>query len=169
MYANYSRRMVFLAHPRTASRATRDLLIEQFGFHREAQHHQHLERHPGCGWTVFTTIRNHYDAWASWYYKSGNGARMSAALVAKMIEEKSRYWPDPDRLWSLHSGVADVILRYETLEADLSEVLGDPVELPRVGGQNRNGREYREIITPSAHAYIGTRYAEEIHEYGYGW
>lgn len=169
MYVNYSRRMIYLAHPRTASRATRDALIERFGFRRQGQHHSTLGEHPD-GWTVFTTIRNHYDAWASWYCKNArNGERMDAAFVEGFVGRKDRYFPVEGRMWGLHAGVADVLLRYESLEADLSALLGADVTLGRVGGEDRNGRDYREIIEPSAHAYIGYRYEAEIEEYGYGW
>lgn len=168
MYVHYDRQMIYLAHPRTASRATRHMLYG-LGFQHRGNHHAPLEDHPGTGWTVFSAVRNHYDAWASWWCKSGGGNPLTPAWIESLVEGRRQYWPDPDLMWGLHSGVCDVLLRFETLEADLSDLLGEPINLPKVGGERRDGRAYRDVIPAPAHAYIGTRYAPEIAELGYSW
>lgn len=160
--------MIYLAHPRTASRATRTAL-RGIGFLSSGNHHAPLDEHPGPDWTVFTAVRNHYDAWASWWCKTGGEWPFTPDWIEMKLDSQDRYFPDPSRMWGLHSGVANVILRYETLEADLEAVLGGPLALPRVGGEKRNGEHYRDLIPAAAHAYIGTRWAEEMEEFGYGW
>ena len=83
-----------------------------------------------------------------------------AGLITDWVKENALFW--------LHLADADQIMRYESLDADLSAVLGEPVKVPEHNvTPGRNGRHYSEFYSPEAIKYIGERFAEEIDELGY--
>lgn len=186
MYVHEAKRLVYLAHPKTASRAVRDAL-KQHGFvrsiylpnsrphkcgtERGPNHHKGLREHPGPEWTVFAAVRNHFDAWVSWYaYTGRDGERFDPGFVERIMERNSTYFPEPDKMWALHTRFADRVLRYETQAADLSNLLGEQVVLPLEGvSEKRERRPYQEFYTPEMRAYVLDRFGDEIAAYGYKW
>lgn len=186
MYLHEAAGLMFLASPRTASRATARAL-RSVGFHDlsdrilgtpSAIHHmstavvsQHLDL--GDDWTIFYTVRNHWDAIASWMFardRSPTVPFMASEIEAVAAENAT--WIGERTLWHLHGGPGRIVLRYESLAADLSAVLAahaiDAPDLPPVGvSEERRGRPARELFTDGARDYVGARFAQEIARYGY--
>jgi len=182
MYYHPEARLVYLAHPRTASNATAHVL-EGIGFRRRlpANHHARLSSPSAqkvvtdrLEWCVFTTVRNHWDATASWMFVKPYPAKPPWSLDdVQTFCSKSKWIRDGNRFW-FHAPDADVILRYETLQEDFDALLSahglEPQVLELVNvGKDRSGRDYRELFLDEAAAYIGEYFAEEITEYGYAY
>ena len=164
----------FLAHPRTASHSVADALLT-VGFRaRKAPHHVYLRERP-AGWQVFSTVRNTYDAIASWYTNRVSGDYECDALyLERMFKELTHYFPDPNRFFGLHLDVSTDVLRYESLEQGLQKLLNSyglgPVILPKSNvNSHRRGRHYHDIITGSGRQWIEARFGPEIAELGYAW
>ncbi len=178
MYVSEKRKLIFLAHPRTASRAVvaalQSVELEHLGFepHPKTSHHDTLTEHPGLGWTVFTVVRNHFDAWVSWQAFNGArrpcGPRRSIQDTVRGTMQLTSHFPDPRRMWALHCGYADVLMRYETLEADLRAAFHDTLTLPHIGGSERHA-DYRDAYDAEARAFIELRFGAEMEELGYRW
>lgn len=174
MYVSQSRKMIFLAHPRTASRAVVAALhsveLEHLGFepHPSTDHHDPLTEHPGPGWTVFTVVRNHFDAWVSWQAFNSKTAHRSLQATIIWTMQHSGYFPENERTWALHCKHADTVLRYETLQADMTDLLRTPVELPYIGRSERP-TNYRDAYDASARSYVELRFGHEMDELGYSW
>lgn len=187
MYFNRERRMIFLAHPATASRATRDLLREEFGF-TQAMNGHHIELYDAVDpftvapvlsreergeWFIFTTVRNHFDALASYVWKVASPkARARFRWTVEEFEQglqAGESWIAPDRLWALHSDDADELLRFEHLQQDLSRILEKRVQLPVVGRTpcRKGGEHYRDFYTPETRALVEDRFGAEIAALGY--
>jgi len=91
----------------------------------------------------------------------------------------SRYRYRPERktfeIYSISGRiVADVILRYERLQADFEEFVAslgvkDCPELPRAKGQHRKSanRDYRKMYNNRTRRIVERRYAREIEAFGY--
>lgn len=164
--------LVYLAHPKTASKATRQYLLELPEWEKIPGGH-HDNHAPRPGYLTFTVIRNHWDAWVSWYWYSpvqGRGV-FNAAWIDRFAEAHPAYLLlAPDRMWALHEN-ADRLLRFERIEQDLADVLQHPVVLPRVNiGAARvasKKRHYSEFYDDETREYVGTRFHREIMEYGY--
>lgn len=185
MYIHEGRGLVYLAHPKCASRAVRDALKEH-GFVRSVfapnskpnkcgnrsgpDHHKGLKEHPGPEWTVFTAVRNHFDAWASWFsYSAKTGEQFCPRFIERLMD-KQNYFPEPDKMWAYHTEFADHVLRYETQAADLSNLLGEQVQLPVVGvSERREKRPYQALYTPELAEYVADRFGDEMEHYGYRW
>jgi hypothetical protein len=181
------RGLIYLAHPKTASKATRQLL-EGLGFETPYDeslspvvagetpqgHHQGLMEHPGAGWRVFTAVRNHWDTWVSWYYFHGpKGLPFGPEWIELFLGRYVQYYPEPDRLWALHDTFADQIIRFERIEQDLASVLREPVTLPKVNlGDARlatKKKHYSEFYDEATRDYVAARWKDEIKRYGYSY
>ena len=175
MYIDRERKMIYLAHPRTASTATAAFL-QTIGFEPSHGHHSMMWS-PGCPITedergeyeVFTTIRNHYDTLVSWFH-----VYLDTALTELPIIEASFYrsldpkYVKPHSLWWMHMPDADVILRYETLDEDLSLLLGLDVEVPFKNVSRRRGdKHYSAFYSERAREHAEARFSEEIERCGY--
>jgi hypothetical protein len=185
VYVHKECKAIYLAAPRTASIATKDALIK-IGFRKKCfcpsgdgthawncgKHHATLrllsERDK---WTVFTTVRNHWDTAISWYFYNNSGER-SLFRIDDIKHAFDNGWTKPHALWYLHTGNADRILKYESLDADLNAVLkavGLPaVEVPHVHlSANRDGRPWRSFYDQEGYEYVKKRFWDEIVQYGY--
>jgi hypothetical protein len=184
MYLHDDAKLIYLAHPRTASNATADALL-RIGFRKQdnpSDHHSQLHDH-GKGsiitpdnrseWLVFTTVRNHWDTVVSWAfkrYKSCDPPGWDAEDIEKLLAPNP--WVKEHTLYHLHLDDADVILRYETLRQDLQKVLGGSgIRMPRLFKKNvserRRGRKYHDLFTPEGVEYVGQRFKVEIDRLGY--
>jgi len=197
MYYHEAARLVYLAHPRTASVATATALqkvqFKQLG----GNHHMRLweyspprsspklqnplpygfnvvtpeNRHE---WTVFTCVRNHWDAAVSWVFKRYKDPAIEIEWKLETFVEALNYngWVDANRMWALHSDDANIIMRYETLDADFERVLSRVGPLaPRITRHNvsrkRAGRHYREFYVAETRDYIYDRFRSEIEALAY--
>jgi len=184
MYISDERRMVYLAAPKTASKATASVLRER-GFKlakhlpnshpvkvlgtKTHSHHQTLTEHPGEGWTVFTTVRNHWDTFVSWFtYQNKTGVQFDEAYIDRIASGYPMYYPDDDKLWSQYTRFADAVLRYESLQEDFNRMLGRATAIPRVNiSPGRGGRHYSVYYDDALRLYVAERFREEIEDYGY--
>lgn len=186
MYVHPDARLIYLAHPRTASVTTGNAL-KHVGFHKlepPSDHHSRLwdEGTPVSAgnrhlWTVFTTVRNHWDAAVSWGFRrystrQGRQPREWTIDVLDWVLGESNRWVTDDRMWSLHSDDADIICRYESLDRDIGRVLSSRgVQVPNIPRfnvtDNREGRHYRDVLTPECRDYIAERFRKEIERFGY--
>ncbi len=160
--------MVYLAAPKTASKATKEA-IRPFGFEKVKGHHTVFETHPGPDWTVFSTVRNPWDVWVSWFFFSGpRGLPFGIEWIDRWRDQQSKYYPDPNSLFGLYAGQSDVVLRFEHLQTDLNGLFGHEVPIPRVNvGPVRKERHYSQFYDDATRDHVATVYAEEIEKYGY--
>jgi hypothetical protein len=179
-YINRKAEIVYLAHPRTASRATSEALTEQAGFitkhenRSQLGHHARMYEKIPSDWLIFTTIRNHFDTQVSWYFK--DGARDKPPFDEGFIKRNltTLYFPIRNRMWGLHGRRANHLIRYENLDDELNSLLESrglgPVELPRIGvSENRQNRSYEPFYDKPAREYIESRFRNEMAELKYSW
>ncbi len=173
MWVSNDLRMVYLASPKTASKATKEAL-RPFGFEKVKGHHTVISDHPGPDWTVFTTVRNHWDAWVSWFFFSGpRGLPFGVAWIKRWLQQQQQYYPHPSRgMYWLYTNQADKVLRYEHLQEDLYDLFGWPAypapELTPVNvGALRKGRHYSRFYDDETREFVAEQFADEIEKYGY--
>jgi hypothetical protein len=132
------------------------------------------------------TVRNHWDALTSWWYRmqgQSPEAVQRGATVNWMREWlrqhhnyctldkpgfKNRLW------WFLEIPERYKVFRYEQLQDNLDDFLTDhgfePVELELVGNDSgRDGLSYREALSAEVAEYIHDTFREEIEELGYSY
>ena len=175
--------MIYLAHPRTASVAT-SIALKHAGFEKlepPSDHHSRLwdegtpvTRANRATWTVFTTVRNHWDTVVSWMFRRFRTRTAEEILwdVETMRTALDVRWVNDSRLWWLHGDDADTILRYETLERDLRQLLAEHgIVLPHLNvlnaSSNRQTREYRRFYVPATQDYVASRFGDEARRFGY--
>lgn len=181
MYIHHEAKLIYLAHPRTASIAT-STTLRKIGFKKlepPSDHHSQLwdqgtpvTRENRHEWTVFTTVRNHWDAMISWAFKK---YRQEPKVWDQRVFDhvfKGNRWVTDDRLWWLHLEEADVVLRYENLQEDFNSVLSkhgiDPPTLLRENvGRERNGKPYWIFYDRQTKKYIYEKFKKEIDQLGY--
>ena len=177
MMVHHETRRIYLAHARVASRST-ELALERVGFEtvfglgRHAQLYDKaspVTREARDAWTVATTVRDHWDAAVSWILwdlveKPLHRDPWSIPELERVFRMAKNYIRG-DQMYGLHLDDADVILRFETLEADLVSWVG-PLELEHRGRSDR--RAELGNMTLEAYAYIGSRFANEIDLLEYG-
>lgn len=122
-----------------------------------------------------TVVRNPWDREVSLYFWTYRGNPSPPAF-----DRFARRWRmRPERktfeIYSISGHiVADVVLRYERLQADFNEFVAslgvDPCPaLPRAKGQQRKSstRDYKAMYTEETKRIVERRYAREIQAFGY--
>lgn len=115
--------LVYLANPRTASRATADLLL-RVGFIMEGSHHSRYEdyvsgpRRPEKLWIV-TTVRDEDEMRASWARHLGT----TPEAVEAMMPANRHIIANWTTGWFPHLAQADQVLNYRRLQEELHAVL----------------------------------------------
>ncbi len=167
MWVSDEMQMVYLASPKTASKATKEAL-RPLGFEKRAGHHTVMP-HPGPGWTVFTTVRNHWDAWVSWFFFAGpRGLPFGQSWIERWLANQRGYYPWPQEMYGLYTREADRVLRYEHLQEDLNDLFQREVPLPVVNeGVLRKHRPYQPFYDEQTRLWVGQNFSEEIERYGY--
>lgn len=119
-----------------------------------------------------TIVRNPWDREVSKYFWATRGAAERPPFdrwVRRHVSRPSR------KTWDVYSVggrcIADLVLRYETLETDfagLLERLRRPaaVSLPRAKGAYRPKCDYRQFYTPDTIELVARRHAREIAHFG---
>lgn len=179
MYVHREARLLFLAHPRTASNATHRALTQQAGFEPSPDHHGRIgsDQWPSLGvelddsWCVFSTVRNPFDALVSWrFMRQIPGDRWGAEwwdLLMRYLEP----WVEPGRMW-FHADDCSRILRYESLDADLNDVLVGrglgPVELEQWNiTRRRPAGPYQDHFDDALRARVEEVFGAEMARFGY--
>jgi hypothetical protein len=173
MYIIQDWKFCFLASPRTGSKAVAKILTEKYGAILVGSHHTTPEEHPGyklSDWVICSTIRNHWDAMISWWFKIERRGRMTplAEFLPRFCAnnpnfvQNHRLWPTP---FTSHP------LRYERLDSDLDQALVavglPPVDLPLVTDSKRDGVPYQVFYKNDTSAWVAQYFREEIERYGY--
>jgi len=173
MYEIADKQFCYLAHPRTASVATRDVLVGKFGAEMVGSHHTGLTVPKPTGWTVVTTVRNPLDVMISWWHKTSRNHKLSLYEFIRMWSRNTHFLPDGRLFW--HSLYATHVLRYEAnLEAQLNQVLVGiglvPVTLPAKDCTGLHGpAHYMEFYKHEARAHklVHDHFGQETEELGY--
>ncbi len=183
MYVHRGARLVYLAHPRTASVATAAML-QVVGFEHDptVSHHAPLDGREStfteerASWHVFTTVRNHYDTCVSWAFNGPNAKTVAKTGLTVNILERAldNGWVHDHELWWPHGPHVDQVLRYETLQSDLAQLLhANRLYVPTLQRRNvtelRRNASYRDFYTTETQAYVAERFKDELLEYGYSY
>jgi len=178
VYVSDELRLVYLAQPRTASRAVARLLQSRFGAtlvkcpgspygpgHHSADPEKCAE-YQERGYRVVTAVRNHWDLLVSWWFCN---ARQPAwpEFVQYWLNGPNNRWAIPHRFYHYLQPMADTIMRYETLRSDLMMVTGKQVNLPIMGASPRG--HYSHYYTPELAQQVGEWCRDEIERYGYAY
>ena len=188
MLAHHDRRLIYLAHPAVASHSTKRALLG-VGFVEvpRVAHHECLA-HPRSPcvtspasatmppWVVVSTVREHLDAAADFALKTLSrkdefGIRFDRDGLIQRL--RAFEWAfEPHRMWALHTDDSHVLLRFETLEADLVALCARyDLPTPTLEHLNptlhRQGRAVEDILLPDAQAYVRERFGDEMRALGY--
>lgn len=164
------RRAHFLAMPRTASRAC-GAALERIGGIAVGQHHE-IGNTIQEGDLVMSTVRNHWDWFASYWHLNGCPGNFSR-FVPRLCHESRWINRNPTcterRLFWNYVPLSTGILRYERLLHDLNDTLlahGFPtVELEQVG--DAKPQPYQSYYDDTTREYVQSRFRKEIARYGY--
>jgi hypothetical protein len=162
-------KLVYLAHARTASRATRDALLTLPDAHAsKATHHAKLDQVVGYdGELVVATIRNPYDTLVSWWLHFKDMEFLS------FLQEYDHYpfldGDPPDLFW--HCTPTTHVLRWETLQEDFDKLL-DGLDLPRLkleikGPTKRKTLPWHEYYDEATTAAANERFGHIADKWGY--
>lgn len=174
MRAHPEKRLLYLPHPRTASTST-EAWMDDHGWTDPAPSlDKHaplsvLKKHTGqdfSGWSVATTVRNHFDALVSWSFVELAHMDFGPEWLERFVEACE--YVEPGRLYPLHLEDADTVLRYEHLESGLSGWVGRTVALPTLHeSEGRAGRGWREFYTPEMREAVERQFGDEMERIGY--
>ena len=177
MYVIPDWKFCFLAAPRTGSKAVAKALVEQRGAILVGSHHSTPDEHPeykiDSDWVVCSSIRNHWDAMISWWFKIERRGRMAplAVFLPRFCANNHNFVRDGKLWWDTMPYNNTELLRYEWLESDLNNALVGlglpPVNLPVVTDSKRNGRPYQAFYKSATASWIARYFAKEIEQYGY--
>lgn len=177
MYIIPTHKFAFIANPRTGSKAVRDALLEQAGATLIGGHHTTPDQNPeielGNEWTICSTVRNHWDAMISWWFKIERTPKAMTPLAEFLprfcANNPNFVWNG--RLWWHGKPCVNTFLRYQCLEADLNQALVkvglNPVNLPRVVDSQRGGVPYQVFYKQATARWVGSYFSEEIKQLGY--
>ncbi len=181
MYYNEENNTAFLVAPRTGSR-TIVHVIKQFGYKHVNRFHHGINPAQArkCD-RVYVSVRNHWDALVSWHSQNPDaGKGMSVGewfryiykeyVLAGRSDGMARYI-EPDRMFGRWLEYATDLIRFETLEDDLRNVIQEDFELPHIkdGRSCREGRHYSEFYSDEDARYVGDIFAHEIERLGYSY
>ena len=177
--------LVFLATPRTASNSVFYMLREKGGM-MLGDHHDIPTKTP-TGMTTVGVVRNHFDwfvtSWIKATWRTDHDAlkRMPFAEWLHQIHEPGsplRRFTYPGyvrvagprgRLFGPLRRRCGILLRYETLEAELRQLLGDEsITLPRWNATPHK-RDYRKYYDIGTKTIIEEHYAPEMETFGYSY
>jgi len=168
MFCNFDRKIAYLAMPRTASHSTSYILVKNHGFKKEmSYHHRGWDPDkPRGDWIIMTTVRNHFDWWTSFinYVRGDYNGEMWDAPSAY-----PQYFPQDDRLFGLHEDAATDIIRYESIDWDISRVLKQIFDTHRQMQFRGQRSTYQEYLTLDEREWIEHQYKYEMEELEYEW
>lgn len=176
MYIIPEWKFCFLATPRTGSKAVAKALVEQRGAILVGSHHSTPDEHPeyeiDSDWVVCSSIRNHWDAMISWWFKIERKGRMAplAEFLPRFCTSNSNF-VQGGKLWWRNIPFTNEVLRYDWLESDLDNALVatglPPVTLPVIIDSGRTRKPYQAFYKGSTASWVAHYFAEEIERYGY--
>jgi len=132
MYVHEEKKVVFIAHPRTASSATAHVLMGM-GFTIWGNHHSFDWWSRFEGWVVGCTVRNPFDVMVSWYHNKPR--EQSFDLWLPRFLSECHYFDN--HLLFYGQPYATHRLQFETLQKDFDWFCGD-TNLPLTKIPQRN-------------------------------
>jgi len=161
----FPRKLIVLEHPRTGSSAVRAALKAIGGKTRG----RHTLVRPSQNELVAATVRNPYDVLVSWWLNTrGKWHTLSFKnFVSDYVG--NTLFTRGGKLFYFMDHVT-VMMRYETLERDLANVLKlcklPPVRL-KYGNVTEDKQPYVEYYTPDIQEAVAQRWGDEIERFGY--
>ena len=175
------KRLCFLANPKTASLATA-FTLETLGFKTCGGQHCTPDQ-AGWGqidntWTVFCTVRNHFDVMVSWYFHNirtpvSECFGLSFEQFLYMWTTNSEWFRNNQMYWERNPW-CNRILRYEMLQSDFNELLVS-CKLPLIQLQrhnvskNRKGRDFHGFYTEKSIKFMEDKFGAEMESLNYGY
>lgn len=176
MYVIPDYKVCYLATPRTGSKAVAKALVEQRGAILLGSHHTVPTEHPefeiDSTWTVLSTVRNHWDAMISWWFKIERRGSMTPLddFLPRFCRNNTNFVRDRRLYWK-EQPFTTHILRYEWLSADLDMALVGagmaPVRLETIVDSKRESRPYQIFYKRATSEWVGDYFSAEIDEFGY--
>lgn len=176
MYFHKDSNVIYLAFPRTASKATSSALSTQAGFSRSPNHHGRLWQaesfYPINNDTlVLTTVRNHFDWFVSYAFMV-HRIPLTVKVLSDMSSTRLTYIDTEGWLFDYHRLQATHVARFEHLEEDVNKFLSIRGIRPvRIRLQNysksRKFRHYSEYYNSETRAFIEDKFGKEMEELGY--
>lgn len=176
MYIIPEWKFCFLASPRTGSKAIAKILTEKYDAILVGSHHTTPDEHPefeiDSDWLVCSSVRNHWDAMISWWFKIENRASMCplAEFLPRFCLNNPQFVLD-GQLWWRNIPFTNKVLRYEQLNVDLNNALVTvglpPVDLPKVTDSKREGRPYQVFYKKLTSMWVARYFEGEIEKYRY--
>lgn len=171
MYLVPSKKLIFLSQPKTGSTSIAHAVLNQLGGFPCGGHHSTPEANgfDTTGWKTVTVVRNHFDVIVSWWHYS----KCTNQTLDKFIDdfvEVNGHVKRVGREYSLYHTyppLADVLLRYETLQKDFNEVCAEEVPLPRFNTSKHD--PFQVYYKPRVIQKVRTLFKSEIAKYGYKW
>jgi hypothetical protein len=165
MYVHYEKRIVFIAHPRTASSATAHVLMGM-DFEQVKGHHV-FEYEWFTGWDIFCTVRNPYDVMVSWFCNQPREKPFS--LWLPQFLDECQYLRGARMFFGQAS--SSHVIRYENLQEEFDAVM-DMVGLPHATIPHRNvskreGRQYAGYYNFRTAGMVVNRFREDFLENDY--
>lgn len=176
------RKVIYLAQPRTGSRALSQWIQRTFPKSEQVasmpvfpepvwgEHHgldiPLLKQLKAEGWRSFTMVRNHWDYIVSWYYLDGTGHMKWEDYIPHFMD-KSPWIRGRECFWCLPH-YADKVFKYERYEQAVRAMFPqDYTQVARVQPSPRDRPHYRDYYTPITKKLVEAQYGEEIEKYGY--
>lgn len=183
MWVLPEKKMCFLANPKTASFATAHTL-ETLGFLHYGDQHCTPDRSGwdrrqeiDSSWTIFCTVRNHFDTMVSWYFhqtaRPGKseyfGQPFETFLYAWV--HNPRYFREGQMYWERNPWCSHV-LRFETLQVDFNDLLTShnlPTTVLQVHNvsKNRKRRPYQAFYSAASVKFMCGHFGDEMAKFGY--
>jgi len=167
MYSHFEKKLAYLLHPKTASRATA-VILKKRGFVPDGGYHSG-DHHDG--FKYYCTVRNHFDVLSSWFWLGKY--EESCMITVDFI----KVWSGgSSRLWNFVREFNPEILKYENLRDDLNDFLVENGLEPLSDLELRvdpdhvtkdKPRIWEPYWTQEARDYVERVYAEELKDLDY--
>lgn len=193
MYINPRSKIAYVAHPRTASIATKQALMDHRDFERVCKDHHATVRkgrrkYSGQldlnNWIIFSTVRNHYEVFRSWWVKKqnkkwGDGRDKPQPLNKTFVEslvERSKHFRQQYRPPFLkmfyHLPYCTHVARYEQLKKDVNRILGlrklGQLDIPEKN-VSPGSVTYQEVFDNGSRKLVSRWFGVEMKRLGYQW
>ena len=183
MWVLPEKKVCFLANPKTASFSTAHTL-ESLGFLHYGDQHCTPDRSGwdhrqeiDSSWTIFCTVRNHFDTLVSWYFhqtlRPGKSKYFGWPFERFLYEWalNPRYFRDGQMYWE-RVPLCNRVLRFESLQIDFNELLdscGLPATLLQIHNvsRNRKRRAYSEFYSEASVKFVEKTFGNELKLLGY--
>jgi hypothetical protein len=176
MYVIPEWKFCYIAAPRTGSKAVSRALREHRGAVLVGSHHttpDDSDYEIGKDWTICSTVRNHFDAMISWWFKIERKQRAMTPLIdflPRFCANNPAYVRD-HRLWWIGAPWVNTWLRYEHLQSDFDQALVKagmaPLDLPTVIDSAREGAPYQVFYKRPERTWVEEYFADELKYCGY--